>query len=183
MNHHEHNISNPTQTSRLILRQIVNTDLANIYQGLSHPLVIPYYGVSYDSLEATKEQMLWFDSLYKEQTGIWWAVCSQEDNTFYGAGGFNNWEHQHRKAEIGFWLLPDYWGQGIMKEAFPLICNYGFAQMGLHRIEGFVETENGNCKKALAKLDFKLEGTMVDCEWKNGHYISVDIYALLSRGE
>ena len=169
------------QTSRLILRQISDADLNNVYQGLSHPEVIPYYGVSYDSLEATKEQMLWFENLYKEQKGIWWAVCSREGNIFYGAGGFNDWDHTHRKAEIGFWLLPAYWGQGIMKEVFPLICEYGFKHMRLHRIEGFVESENANCKKALAKLDFKLEGTMLDCEWKNGRFISVDIYALLSN--
>jgi ribosomal-protein-alanine N-acetyltransferase len=60
-----------------------------------------------------------------------------------------------------------------------LICNYGFNELGLHRIEGIVETENQNCKKAMAKLDFNHEGTMVECEVKNGRFISLDIYAKL----
>ena len=64
-----------------------------------------------------------------------------------------------------------------MQEAMPLIWNYGFDQLNLHRIEGIVETENINCKKAMAKLDFVHEGTMRECEVKNGRLISLDIYA------
>jgi [ribosomal protein S5]-alanine N-acetyltransferase len=61
----------------------------------------------------------------------------------------------------------------------PLICTYGFEALGLHRIEGLVESDNRNCKNAMRKLDFRHEGTMVDCEMKNGKFISLDIYAKL----
>ncbi|MNG37036.1 Spermidine N(1)-acetyltransferase [compost metagenome] len=67
---------------------------------------------------------------------------------------------EHKKAEIGFWLLPEFWGQGFMQEAFPLICDYGFNKLDLNRIEGFVDSENINCKKAVERLNFKFEGTM-----------------------
>ncbi len=66
-----------------------------------------------------------------------------------------------------------------MKEAFPLISDYGFKQLKLNRIEGFVETENTNCKKALSKLDFQLEKTLKNCEMKNGELISVDVYVIM----
>jgi [ribosomal protein S5]-alanine N-acetyltransferase len=68
-----------------------------------------------------------------------------------------------------------------MTEAMPLICKYGFDKLGIHRIEGFVETENLICKKAMDKLDFKHEGTMRDCEIKNGRFISLDIYAKINN--
>lgn len=167
------------KTDRLLLRQFVENDLENVYKGLSHPDIIKYYGVSYQTLEATKEQMIFFADLEKNQTGIWFAVCSADNKTFYGAGGLNSLSKEHKKAEIGFWLISDYWGQGIMKEAMPLICNYGFENLELHRIEGFVESENKNCKNAMAKLDFHYEGTMKDCEIKNGRFISLDIYVKL----
>lgn len=97
-------------TKRLILRQINSTDIQNIYKGLSDPEVIKYYGISFDSLEATEEQMTWYRNLEKNETGIWWAICSLDNKTFYGAGGFNNVSKEHKKAEIGFWLLPEFWG-------------------------------------------------------------------------
>ena len=169
------------KTERLLLRQFADSDLENIFKGLSHPEVIRYYGVSYPSLEAAKEQMKFFNDLERSEKGIWWAVCSLDNNTFYGAGGLNSLSKAHQKAEIGFWLLPEFWGQGIMREAMPLICNYGFKKLRLHRIEGFVETENQLCKRAMEKLDFVHEGTMTDCEIKNGKCISLDIYAKLNN--
>jgi len=86
----------------------------------------------------------------------------------------------HRKAEIGFWLLTEYWGKGIVSEAIPLILDYAFRELKLHRIEAFIETENLNCKKVIIKLGFQHEGTMKDCEIKNGEFISLDIYAKFS---
>lgn len=165
------------RTERLLLRQFVNNDLKNVFKGLSHPDVIKYYGVSFQTLESTKEQMTFFAELEKNETGIWWAICSLDNQAFYGAGGLNSLNKEHKKAEIGFWLIPDFWGKGIMKEAMPLICNYGFDNLELHRIEGFVESENKNCKNAMAKLDFQHEGPMKECEIKNGKFISLDIYA------
>lgn len=167
------------KTNRLLLRQFTKNDLENVYKGLSHPDIIKYYGVSYKTLEETKEQMKFFADLETNKTGIWWAVCSLDNNLFYGAGGLNSLSKEHKKAEIGFWLLTNFWGQGIMTETMPLICKYGFDTLGLHRIEGLVETDNSNCKKAMEKLDFTHEGTMRDCEIKNGKFISLDIYAKL----
>ncbi|ELV7524422.1 GNAT family N-acetyltransferase [Flavobacterium psychrophilum] len=169
------------KTKRLMFRQITPTDIQNIYKGLSNPKVIKYYGISFDSLEATEEQMIWYRDLEQNETGIWWAICSLDNNVFYGAGGFNNLNKEHKKAEIGFWLLPEFWGQGFMQEAFPLICDYGFNKLDLNRIEGFVDSENTNCKKAVERLNFKFEGTMRDCEIKEGKYLSVAIYSKLKN--
>jgi len=164
------------KTDRLLLREIVETDIENIFNGLSNPEVIKYYGISFETLEATKEQMAWF----RDSKQNWWAICSHDNQTFYGAGGLNNITSEHKKAEIGLWLLPEFWGRGIMKEVMPLICDFGFKELGLHRIEGFVESENKNCKGVMTKLDFEHEGTMKDCEIKNGKLISVDIYAKIN---
>ena len=168
------------KTERLLLRQFADSDLWNVFKGLSDPDIIRYYGVSYQTLEDTRAQIKFFADLEKNGTGDWWAVCSPDNKTFYGAGGLNGLNKEHKKAEIGFWLLREYWGQGFMTEAMPVICEYGFSHLGLHRIEGFVESENLNSKKALAKLGFSLEGTLRDCEIKNGKFISLDIYSKLN---
>lgn len=168
-------------TERLLLRQFTENDLENVFKGLSHPDITKYYGISYNTMEETKEQLRFFADLEKNGTGIWWAICSLDNKTFYGAGGLNSLSKEHKKAEIGLWLLPEYWKQGIMSETIPVICKYGFQKLGLHRIEGFVETENVNCKKAIERLNFKHEGTMIDSEIKNGKFISLDIYAIIKN--
>ena len=133
------------KTSRLLLRQIVKTDLQNIFDGLSHPEVVKYYGVRFDSLDETQEQLKW------------------------------------RRAEIGFWLLPQFQKKGIISEAAEQIIKYAFNQLKLHRIEAHVETENSNSIKALERLNFHHEGTLRDYEVKNGNFISVAIYARIGE--
>ncbi len=162
--------------NKITLREIVASDIHKIFEGLSHPEVIKHYGVHFSSLEATETQMKWFE----EPSQKWFVICSADTDEFYGACGFNAISTLHKKAEVGLWLLPHHWGKGIMKIAMPLLCRYGFESLQLHRIEGFVESENVNCKKALSKLDFEFEGTLRDCELKNGRFISVDIYAILA---
>ena len=167
-------------TKRFKLRQFQESDQQNVFNGLSHPKVIPYYGISFSTYEATIEQLDWFKNLEEKEEGLWWAISSPDESVFYGAGGFNDWNHTHKKAEIGFWLMPEFWGQGIMKEVFPEIVKFGFEGMNLRRIEGFVESGNMNCKNALKKVEFQYEGTMRDSEMKNGNFISVDVYASLN---
>lgn len=165
------------KTEKILLREIEPSDIDQVFSGLSNPSVIEHYGVSFHSLEETKEQMDWFADARQK----WFAICSTNNEVFYGAGGLNDISTAHKKAEIGLWLLPEHWGKGIMKEAMPLICNYGFDQLKLHRIEGFVDSENENCKRAMAKLDFEFEGTMRDCEIKRDKFISLDIYSKIKH--
>lgn len=167
------------KTERLLLRQFIDADIDNVFKGLSHPDIIKYYGVSYTSLEATKAQMTFFADLEKNETGTWWAICSADNTIFYGACGFNNLVKEHKRAEIGYWLLTEYWGKGIITEAVPLICHYAFEIMGLHRIEAVVETANTDSKKVMTRLGFEYEGTMKECEIKNRQFISLDMYAKL----
>lgn len=166
-------------TNRFLLRKFSQNDLENVYKGLSHPEVVKYYGIRYDSLEATNEQLKWFAELENEGTGIWWAICFQENQEFCGAIGFTNVNKPLHKAEIGFWLLPEYWGKGIVAEVLPLVCNHAFENLGLQRIEAYVETENLACLAVMKKNNFVLEEILKECELKDGKFINLALYALL----
>lgn len=166
-------------TGKYRLRQILRDDQPYVFRGLSHPEVIKYYGISFSSLTDTRLQMEWYENLLKEQTGIWWAICSREDESFLGAAGFNDINNVHHKGEIGFWLLPEFFRQGIMRTIIPVILDYAFRKLGLHRIEAIVETENIACRKLLSGLGFTHEGTFTDYEFKNGKYISVEMHACI----
>lgn len=168
------------KTPRLNLKVIQRTDHENIYKGLSHSEVIKFYGVHYDSFEETAEQMNWYENLEKSGSGKWWTIWLRNSEEFCGAIGFNDYHKEHNKAEIGFWLLPDHWGKGIIQEAGQAVIDYLFEDLKLHRLEAFVESNNNNSSKALKKLGFQFEGCMRECEMKNGKYISVDLFAKLS---
>lgn len=76
--------------------------------------------------------------------------------------------------------MPEFWGMGIMKEALPAVCEFGFKQLDLHRIEALIETDNLSSINLISQLNFNHEGTMKDCEIKNGKYLNLAIYALFN---
>ncbi|SDR72400.1 GNAT family N-acetyltransferase [Gramella sp. MAR_2010_147] len=171
------------ETERLLLRKIKRQDQSNIHKGLSHKEVIRYYGVQYGTFEDTEEQINWYENLEKSGSGMWWAIYLKNSNEFCGAVGYNDHNKEHNKAEIGFWLLPDYWGNGFIKEAAEIIIEYLFHDLKIHRLEAYVESENRNSAKVLDKLAFKLEGSMQDCEVKKGKYISIELFAKINSEE
>lgn len=68
---------------RLLLRQFANSDLENIFKGLSHPEIIKFYGVSFKTLEATKEQMVFLLTLKKtkQEFGLLFARLTIKHST------------------------------------------------------------------------------------------------------
>lgn len=71
-------------TERLLLRDIVQEDIHNIFKDLSNPAVIKHFGISYSTLEATQEQIDWYTNMIILDTGRCWAICSADNQIFYG---------------------------------------------------------------------------------------------------
>jgi len=166
-------------TERLLLQQVLPEDQQFIFEGLSHPEVIPFYGVRYNSFEATKAQMDWYEQIYKEGTGISWKMVEKQTGKNIGDISVYLYKPEHKKAEIGFWLLPDFWNKGFATEAMTAVLHYWKEEKALHRMEAFVEEGNTASSKLLEKAGFQYEGKMVDCEIKNGNFISLLIYGLI----
>lgn len=164
------------ESKRLLLRQIIATDQEAVFKGLSDPEVIKYYGVSFESLEATEEQMIWFSELENTKAGVWWAICTKDDNQFLGAAGINDLIKNESKAEIGFWLYPENWGQGYVFEALSMILVQVFNNMNINKLEAFVETKNTASAKVLKRLGFYLETILLNSELKNGIPISLNVF-------
>jgi ribosomal-protein-alanine N-acetyltransferase len=163
-------------TNRYLLRQFCADDLPFVFEGLSHPDVIHYYGVNYSTLEETKNQLTWFREIQENETGMWWAICDKATLSLLGAIGFNDLNKLDQKAEIGFWLLPEYWGLGIIREASFAVFDYAFKVLNIAKFIALVETENNNSRKLLKKLDFIYQETLWNCEIKNDNPISLEIY-------
>ena len=167
-------------TELFLLQPIQPEDQPFIFEGLSHPDVIPFYGVQYKTLEETRAQMQYYSQLLKEGVGMWWKIVDREDGVKKGAIGFNNYSAQHNKCEVGYWLLPRYWGQGIITEVFQKVIQFLFEEKGMHRIEALIEEGNEMSRRVALKAGFTLEGTLRDYEKKSDRYISLHMYSLLA---
>lgn len=166
-------------TNRLLLQKITWDDQQFIFEGLSHPEVIPFYGVRYDTFEATAVQIEWYERIWLEGSGISWKIVDKTSGENLGVITIYFYKPEHNKAEVGFWLKPSAWNKGFASEALHAVTEYWRTKKHLHRLEAFVEQRNTASSKLLEKTGFVFEGTMRDCEMKNGKYISLHVYSLL----
>jgi RimJ/RimL family protein N-acetyltransferase len=167
-------------TERFLLQQVLREDQQFVFEGLSHPDIIEFYGVRYDSIDATKKQMEWYEKNYNDGTGGPWKIVDKATGEKTGVVAYYFHKPEHKKAEVGFWLFPQYWNKGIATEVLTAVIKYCQQQKDIHRLEAFVEEGNVASNKVLEKVGFVYEGTMRECENKNGKFISLRIYALIT---
>ncbi|KWX88770.1 hypothetical protein AMQ83_04650, partial [Paenibacillus riograndensis] len=97
-----------------------------------------------------------------------------------GSWGENGWQLQGAyRGESGCELLPDYWGLGYMREALELLLDYGFAVMGLNRIEAFCHPDNLRAQRLFQSLGFQREGLLREYRHTDAGFQDVVLYALL----
>jgi len=167
-------------TARFLLQQVLPEDQQFVFEGLSHPDIIRFYGVRFDSFEAAGKQMDWYEKSYNEGTGHPWKIVDRISGEKIGVVAYYYFKSEHKKAEVGFWIFPEYWNKGVTSEVLKAVIDYCQKQKGIHRLEAFVEEGNMASIRVLEKLGFVCEGKLNEYEIKDGHYISLLIYALLA---
>jgi RimJ/RimL family protein N-acetyltransferase len=85
----------------------------------------------------------------------------------------------HRRAEIGYWLGVAYWSQGYTTEATRRVVAFGFADLGLNRIQATHWTSNPASGRVMAKAGMMYEGILRDYVLRKGIFSDTAIYAIL----
>lgn len=164
-------------TDRFLLTKVLPEDQSFLYEGLGDPEAMPYNGVYFSSFEETKAQLDWYEK-NRSEGGFNWKIINKETKEPVGVVSVYNFNAAHKKAELGYWLLPRFWQKGIASEVMVPVLEF-WKKKGLHRLEAFVEDENIASMRLLEKYGFMREGTMRQCEFKFGRYINLHIYSIL----
>lgn len=59
---------------------------------------------------------------------------------------------------VGYWMGQSFSGQGLMKQALPLLLDWAFGELRLHRIEAACLPRNEPSRRVLASAGFREEG-------------------------
>ncbi len=83
-------------------------------------------------------------------------------------------------AELGYWLAEPFWGRGIMAEAIKALTEYGFKDLGIHRIFAEPYAANPASARVLEKAGFIREGIIRENAFKDGRFLDQLIYAKIN---
>ncbi|WP_071394431.1 GNAT family N-acetyltransferase [Bacillus tuaregi] len=110
-----------------------------------------------------------------------YTIMTGQNDTIVGSCGFNYFDYDNEKAEIGYDLGKEYWGKGFASEAVTILLQYGFQELNLNRIEAKVAPENARSKKLLEKLGFYYEGLLRESEKTKEGFIDAMLYSILQK--
>ena len=169
------------QTDRLILRQLRHEDAESIVALFSSPEVLAYLDLeTIENREQAIGMIDWFAGLFAQKESLQWSV-TLKDGTWIGTCGNYAWDRESRKIEIGYNILPVYWGKGYATEAMHAILRWSFENMDLHRVQGDCTAGNIASERVMLKCGFQYEGTRREDTWEHGRFVDTKQFGLLRR--
>lgn len=155
-------------TARLTLRQLQRSDAPSIFSLRSNEEINKYLD---RKPSQTIEDAIHFIQVITENIqkndSIYWVISLTESNTFAGTICLFGFSEDHRTCEIGYELLSDFQGKGIMKEAASKVIEYAFQTLEVQTIEAFTHNGNQSSTKLLEKLGFtkakEVDHETLDC--------------------
>lgn len=84
-----------------------------------------------------------------------WVICLKESDE---AIGVVNYLGGTRIPGMGYIIRRDYWGQGLTAEACRAALDYGFDELGLDRVELWIDPANHASQRVAQKLNFYVRG-------------------------
>jgi ribosomal-protein-alanine N-acetyltransferase len=85
---------------------------------------------------------------------VYWAITLSDTNILVGTICLFGFSDENEKCKIGYELLPNFQGQGIMKEALEKVIDYAFNTIKVQQIQAFLHRDNKRSIKLLEKCSF-----------------------------
>lgn len=167
-------------TNRLLLRKVRTSDSSSLFKIWSDPEVTKFMNIDGFTEESQAMEMIsHLDKLAIKKQAIRFSIIELNSNEIIGSCGYNSFDIENEKTEIGYEIAKEHWGKGYAPEAISALVEHAFHTLHLNRVEAKVEPENVNSIKVLQKLNFSLEGTLRQAEKSKGRYIDLKIFSKL----
>jgi RimJ/RimL family protein N-acetyltransferase len=168
-------------TKRLRLREFTPNDWTDVLAYQGDPRYLRYYPWDHRTESDARAFVGMFLKQQREQPRrrFQLVIDRLQDDRLIGNCGMrrktgNDWE-----GDIGYELSPHYWGHGYATEAAAAMVDFGFRELGLHRISSWCIADNTASVGVLERLGFRQEGRLRQNEYFKGQWWDTLLYAML----
>lgn len=140
-----------------------------------------YYEESVQSDEqAVREKYVEKINSSKDPNSYDFIVTRADDKDHHPIGLAQIWSYiSSRKSwEIGYCILPEFGGQGYGSETGKLLLQFGFEQLGAHKVVGMCNSKNSRSASVLEHIGMTREAIFKEelfwhNEWTDQYYYSI----------
>jgi ribosomal-protein-alanine N-acetyltransferase len=150
----------PTLTGpRVNLRWLSHEDAPALFKIFGDPEVMRFWSSPpLKDLAGAAKLVDEIHELFKARRLYQWGVYRRDGDTVFGTCTLFNVDPVHRRAEVGFAIARDAWGQGFVTEALRLLIRFSFETLAMHRLEADADPENVRSLRLLERQGFRREG-------------------------
>jgi ribosomal-protein-alanine N-acetyltransferase len=152
------------RTARLILARMRESDLPDLCRMHRDERVMATLGgvrSDEETAEYLKAQLA-----HWERDGFgWWILRDAEAGSFVGRGGLRRLTVEGREeGEVGYSLLPEFWGRGLATEVAEESVRIGFEILDLPDIVSFTLPTNRASRRVMEKAGLRYERDIVHAD-------------------
>lgn len=148
------------ETERTLLRPIRRADAEALHAILADPEVMRYMETApHRDVEQTRAGIESSEEAIERGELLRWAIERRADGRLLGQIVLMLAPPQPR-AEIGYFLGRESWGQGYAAEAQRAVIDHAFGELAMHRLEADVHPDNDASLRSLDRLGFEREGLL-----------------------
>ena len=169
------------QTERLHLRPLVAADAPALMEIFSDPRVTRYWSTPpWAGLEQARGFIERSQEATRSGEALRLGVTRAGADLLIGQCTLFSLSAQSRRAEVGYSMRADAWGQGYMHEALCALLDHGFGAMQLNRVEADIDPRNAASARSLERLGFAREGLLRERWIVAGEISDTALYGLLA---
>jgi RimJ/RimL family protein N-acetyltransferase len=151
---HERSEEQRIETTRLLVRSFRRGDWRDLHEYLSQPAVLEYEPGGPSNESECKEM-----AAERSRGSDFWAACLKPGGKMIGHVYFSQTEPAELLTwEIGYIFNPAYGNHGYATEACRALLDYGFGELGAHRVVGMCDPRNAPSWRLLERLSMRREG-------------------------
>ena len=167
-------------TDRLLLREFTENDWHTVFAYQSDPRYLRYSPWTHRLREKVERLVQEFIDWQHEQPRCKYqlAIVLQTTPPLIGTSGIRMATRHAQKAELGYELHPDYWGQGYATEAAWTMLACAFQSLPLQRVWAQCLAENRASARVLERLGMRRARCQRRQTWMQKHWWDRVVYTI-----
>jgi RimJ/RimL family protein N-acetyltransferase len=173
----------PIQTPRLEIRDLEAADFQAVHRYASDPEVTRSLSWGPNSEEETRAflALACGHACEEPRRQFELGVVDRASGELIGGCGLHSRREAFREYEVGYCFRRDWWGRGIGSETVHALIDFGFRELGAHRIYAQVFPGNTASARILERLRFRGEAHLRKDAFVRGQWHDTLLYALLDE--
>lgn len=165
-------------TEHLFLRQLQAADENEFFILKSDERVLKYLNYRAKTFEESKQFIRRLNDDISRNECIIWGITEKGKDKIVGTICLWNISKENSSAEVGYELIPEHQGRGVMDEALKAVIKYGFEIMKLNSIEGVPNKNHLKSRRLLERNNFIEEGKISENSFSDGDPFEMIVYRL-----